>query len=119
MRRAFGPVRSVMVKDEWRRADSLEDELLNLVEGARRGKLKALVLIHGWGASGVGGRLRRSVREHLDRFDRMDLIAGWLPGERFHTLADAGLGARQRGGEELERAARHWKNNPGVSLLLF
>lgn len=116
-RRQFGPVREVMVKDEWRRADTLEDELLALLDGARRADLDALVLVHGWGSSGVGGRLRNSVRDELDRFQRMDLIRTWLAGEAFSSPTELGIGAGRGGRRKLENAARRWRNNPGVSLV--
>ncbi len=116
-RRQFGPVREAMVKDEWRRADTLEEELLNLIDGARRAGLDALVLVHGWGSSGVGGRLRNQVRDELDRFERMDLVRGWRPGEAFEHLSELGIGAGRGGKRKVENAARRWRNNPGVSLV--
>ncbi len=120
-RREFGPVREVMVKDEWRRAATLEDELLALIDGARRSGLDALVLVHGWGSSGVGGRLRNSVRAELDRFHRLDLITAWWPGEMFQDLSDLhggkGGGRGKPGRRALENRARHWRENPGVSLV--
>lgn len=42
-----------------------------------------LKLIHGYGSSGAGGRLREEVWKALDRLQRDGSIAGFIPGEDF------------------------------------
>jgi hypothetical protein len=42
-----------------------------------------LKLIHGYGSSGVGGRLREEVWKALDRLQRNGSISAFIPGEEF------------------------------------
>ena len=50
---------------------------------ARAEGVPVLKLIHGYGSSGVGGRLREEVWKALDRFQRNGSIAAFIPGEDF------------------------------------
>ena len=50
---------------------------------ARAEGVPILKLIHGYGSSGVGGRLREEVWKALDRFQRNGSIATFIPGEDF------------------------------------
>ena len=50
---------------------------------ARAEGVPILKLIHGYGSSGVGGRLREEVWKALDRFQRNGSIAAFIPGEDF------------------------------------
>jgi len=56
---------------------------------ARTEGVPLLKLIHGYGSSGVGGRLREEVWKALDRFKRNGLIAGFIPGEDFRLSNEA------------------------------
>lgn len=56
---------------------------------ARSEGVPLLKLIHGYGSSGVGGRLREEVWKALDRFKRNGLIAGFIPGEDFRLSNEA------------------------------
>jgi len=56
---------------------------------ARAERVPLLKLIHGYGSSGVGGRLREEVWKALDRFERNDLITGFIPGEDFRLSNQA------------------------------
>jgi hypothetical protein len=48
-----------------------------------------LKLIHGYGSTGVGGRLREEVWTALDRFKRNGMIADFIPGEDFRLSHEA------------------------------
>jgi hypothetical protein len=50
---------------------------------ARAEGVPVLKLIHGYGSSGAGGRLREEVWKALDRFQRNGSIAAFIPGEDF------------------------------------
>ena len=49
----------------------------------RSGRVKAVKLIHGYGSSGRGGRIRIGVREELAAMKRRKLIRDFIPGEDF------------------------------------
>jgi hypothetical protein len=56
---------------------------------ARAEGVPLLKLIHGYGSSGSGGRLREEVWKALDRFKRNGLITGFIPGEDFRLSNEA------------------------------
>ncbi len=56
---------------------------------ARSARVPILKLIHGYGSSGVGGRLREEVWQALDRCKRNGLISDFIPGEDFRLSNQA------------------------------
>jgi hypothetical protein len=56
---------------------------------ARAEGVPILKLIHGYGSSGVGGRLREEVWKALDRFKRNGFISDFIPGEDFRVSNEA------------------------------
>jgi len=80
--------------------------------------LKALKLIHGYGSSGAGGRIRVESRKYLDTLARRGVIRFYVPGERWSIFdADArealALCPALRSDSDLER------HNNGVSFVLL
>ncbi|MBC8536537.1 Smr/MutS family protein [Feifania hominis] len=53
------------------------------IHAARAGGFAVLKVIHGYGSSGTGGRIRVEVRRYLDSLVRRGQIRGYAPGERF------------------------------------
>ncbi len=56
---------------------------------ARSEDIPLLKLIHGYGSSGVGGRLREEVWKTLDRLTHNGRISGFIPGEDFRLSNEA------------------------------
>lgn len=56
---------------------------------ARAQDVAILKLIHGYGSTGVGGRLREEVWKALDRFKRNGFIKDFIPGEDFRVSNEA------------------------------
>ena len=50
---------------------------------ARAESVPLLKLIHGYGSTGVGGRMREEIWKTLDRYKRHGLISGFITGEDF------------------------------------
>lgn len=53
------------------------------LEAARKMNTPVMKLIHGYGSSGAGGRIRTASRRYLEDAAARGDIAGFLPGERF------------------------------------
>ncbi len=53
---------------------------------AGRNGLKALKLIHGYGSSGTGGRIRVEVRKYLSRQKALGKIKAFVPGEQWEIF---------------------------------
>ena len=47
-----------------------------------------LKIIHGYGSSGKGGKIRVAARERLDFLQRKNVIRGYIPGEKFSIFEE-------------------------------
>ena len=64
------------------------EEALKLLElhlkDARKRRITTLTVIHGYGSSGKGGKIRLEVRKTLDHMKARGLIYDYLAGEEFN-----------------------------------
>ena len=77
-----------------------------------------LKLIHGYGSSGKGGKIRIAARERLDFLQRKRVIRGYIPGESFSIFDELTRSAfsicpELRKDRDLER------HNNGVTFVLL
>lgn len=70
----------------------LEAEL----NAARKMNTPLMKLIHGYGSSGKGGRIRTASRRYLEEAVVQGRIAAYLPGERFSIFDDIARRAMQQ-----------------------
>lgn len=78
----------------------------------------AVKLIHGYGSSGAGGRIRVEARRRLDRMKAGGEIWGYIPGESFSIFDSDTLAAFQRG-PTLRRDRDLERHNNGVTFVLL
>ncbi len=90
----------------------LEAELM----GARTIGARVVRVIHGYGSSGRGGRIRDEVRRHLPALRRRGLIRGFVAGEDWAETGEEGreLLARVPALRDDLRTDRY---NPGITLV--
>lgn len=50
---------------------------------ARAANVPVMKLIHGYGSSGTGGKIRTELRRYLERLTRAGKISGFITGESF------------------------------------
>ena len=80
-------------------------------------RTKVFKLIHGYGSSGAGGKIRTACRKQLQLYKEQGRIADFIPGENF-TIFDAStrhaftLCAALRNDRDLER------ENRGVTFVI-
>ena len=87
----------------------------------RRGRslgCAAVKLIHGYGSSGKGGRIRVEARRRLDRMKAGGEIGGYIPGESFSIFDSDTLAAFQRC-PTLRRDRDLERHNNGVTFVLL
>ena len=87
----------------------------------RRGRslgCAAVKLIHGYGSSGKGGRIRVEARRRLDRMKAGGEIWGYIPGESFSIFDSDTLAAFQRC-PTLRRDRDLERHNNGVTFVLL
>ena len=78
----------------------------------------AVKLIHGYGSSGKGGRIRVEARRRLDRMKAGGEIWGYIPGEFFSIFDSDTLAAFQRC-PTLRRDRDLERHNNGVTFVLL
>lgn len=96
--------------------DEARRRLLAEIQAARRDKVRLLKVIHGWGSSGQGGKLRPAIRRSLRLRVKEGLAVRVVPGERLSTDTLEGRALLERYPElradcDLNRA------NPGITVM--
>ena len=88
------------------------------LEQARISGVKIVTLIHGYGSSGKGGKIRVACRKSLDYLLQQGGLKRVVHGERFHKNAGVGK-ALIRQYPELKELCRTDFNNPGITVVEF
>ena len=92
------------------------ERLIGRIGEAQRSGTGVLKIIHGYGSSGVGGKLRTALRKTLERLLSEGRLRCVIPGERWDIFDPAtqgllGLYAELSGDEDLG------KQNPGITSI--
>jgi len=92
--------------------------LLSEIRRARAERATAVKIIHGYGSSGVGGKLRTAMRSYLAQLRRGGKVGCYVAGEDwsvFHSEARELLS----GCPELKRDRDLERGNPGITIALL
>ncbi len=86
-----GKKRSIKIKTEnIEKNFPTVDEALRLlnarISAAKSDGTKVIKIIHGYGSSGKGGKIRIAIRKSLNRKKKSGIIEEWIPGEDFATI---------------------------------
>lgn len=85
---------------------------------ARDCHVPVLKLIHGYGSTGVGGRLREEVLVALDRFKRNGYIADYIPGEDFR-LSNESSWALLKSDKSIKEDRDFGRGNRGITIVIL
>lgn len=88
------------------------------VVSARSEGVPLLKVIHGYGSSGVGGRLREEVWKALDRFKRNGYISDFIPGENFR-LSDEASWALVKRDKAIKEDRDFGRANRGITIIVL
>jgi hypothetical protein len=88
------------------------------IASARAERVAVIKLIHGYGSSGVGGRLREEVWMALDRFKRNGMIADFISGEDFRISNEASWGLLKRD-KTLMEVRDLGRGNRGITIVIL
>ena len=81
-------------------------------------RIAVLKIIHGYGSTGAGGKIRVEARALLDRLKKKGEIRGYIPGERFSIFDGETLTAFSRC-DALRKDPDLERHNNGVTYILL
>jgi hypothetical protein len=113
-----GYVKEVNIKSDMPTAD---DAIRRITYHLRTSKTlgeKALKIIHGYGSTGTGGKIRIEARRYLGEQKRKGFIRAYIPGEEFSIFNAATLDAF-KSCPDLRRDPDLERHNNGITIVLF
>ena len=113
-----GKLREINLEEGLPTVDAAVRRLTFELGQSRRMGVAVLKLIHGYGSSGAGGRIRVEVRSYLDRLARRREIRGYITGEAFSIFDEATRAAFLVCGE-LRQDRDLERHNNGVTFILL
>lgn len=111
-------LREVNLERGMPRADQAVKQLIFELRFSRSQGCTALKIIHGYGSSGTGGRIRVETRHCLTRLRDRGEIADFICGEDFSIFNSAVLNAFLRC-EDLRRDRDLERHNNGITIVLL
>lgn len=82
---------------------------------AKRQGAKAVVVIHGYGSSGVGGAIRGAVQKTLDEDQMRGLVRFWFGGSAWSWKKKEAMAVCK----DLEKFERRIYGNEGVTVVIL
>lgn len=98
--------------------DEARQRLATELQKAKREGISSLKIIHGYGSTGVGGKLRVALRKSLTLRVREGLIKAFVPGEDW-SVFDESTRLILNLCPELERDRDLQNGNPGITIILL
>ena len=98
------------------------DIALNRLEAALRsyGKnLKLIKIVHGYGSTGVGGKIRTTVRQRLSAKKAAGSIKDFIPGEAFSMFDSTTQKALALYHKELTGDRDYNRSNEGITVVIL
>ena len=100
----------------------LVEEALNRMslglQEMRVSRVKAVKLLHGYGRTGRGGKIRASVRSELPAMKRRKQIRDYIPGEDFGPTDAAARGLADRD-SAVTRDPDYGRMNHGITVVVL
>ena len=108
----------VNLEDGMPTLDQAQRQLTSELARARASGAKAVKLIHGYGSSGVGGKLRIGVRQFLGTKKRQNTIKLFVSGEDWDIFHADSRQLLERC-PDLSRDRDLGRGNPGITIVLL
>lgn len=114
--RRSSPVRNVNLEVGMPPVEEGLERLEKALRRARHEGVRILRVIHGYGSSGSGGKLRKACRALLKQKVGSRQIRGFLPGEDYSRETGAGRALIRRH-PSLSRTEHADRGNPGITFV--
>lgn len=98
-------------------ADAIR-RLTSILSTQRALRTRVIKLIHGYGSSGKGGKIRTEVRRHLDDCRKKGMIKFYVRGEEFSIFEESTRALIARC-PEVTRDKDLEKYNNGITIVVF
>lgn len=85
---------------------------------AKKHKISVLKLIHGFGSSGKGGKIRLSVRNEVEKMKKQGFISDIIYGEKF-SIFDSTTQTAIKKCSQLSKDSDLERHNNGVTFLIL
>ena len=113
-----GTVKEVNIKSDMPTADDAIRRITYHLRTSKTFGEKALKIIHGYGSTGTGGKIRIEARRYLGEQKRKGFIRAYIPGEDFSIFDPATLDAF-KACPDLRRDPDLERHNNGVTIVLL
>jgi hypothetical protein len=110
------PIRELNIKAGMATVDEARRILLESLQTAKEGGVRVLKVIHGYGSSGVGGKLRGALRRSLALRKKEGAIRGFIQGEDW-TLFNEDARALCDRYPTLRDDPDYNRENPGITIV--
>lgn len=88
------------------------------ISAAKKQRITAIKIIHGYGSSGVGGRLRVELRKYFERQKRSGKIKGFIAGEDWSIFNKDAIAFLDKC-SELRKDSDLNRSNNGITIILL
>lgn len=113
-----GDLREVNIKQNMPTVQEAFSRLDTAIRSSRQLGYGAVKIIHGYGSSGRGGKIRLAVRRRLAEMKQKRQIRDFIPGESFSIFEEATRQAFLRC-DDLRRDHDLDRHNNGVTIIIF
>jgi len=111
-------IKTADIKSDMPTADQALRRLAGALITARITGTAAVKIIHGYGSTGAGGRIRAEARRYLEEQRRRGKVRAVLPGEDFSIFDEATLRAFALC-PDLRRDSDLERHNNGVTIVIL
>ena len=90
-KKEYSKYRTYNIKNDQPTTETALNRLKKYIYGAKSNHVKVLKIIHGYGSSGVGGDIRYTIREYLQKYKYSTMFKYYVPGEEFSISYSSGI----------------------------
>lgn len=113
-----GSVKEINIKADMPTADDAVRRITYNLRNSKTLGTSALKIIHGYGSSGTGGKIRVQARRYLSEQKQKGFIKDFIPGEEFSIFDSATLKAFQHC-PDLRRDSDLERHNNGITIVIL
>lgn len=111
-------LKEIKIKEGMPSVQEARQNLIQIIQNSRNEGKRFLKIIHGYGSTGIGGKLREALRTSLINFKKNGVVKHIIFGERFHRV-NSDLDKILKEYPFLRDDADYNQNNEGVTIVIL